>query len=166
MNIGIISDTHDHKRHVRRAVEIFAERDVQYVLHAGDITTATTVEAFARQWKERFIAVFGNCDADRAALQAAVNHYGGRIEPCYAGEIDGKAIHMAHTPQTLAGAVGSQKYDLVIYGHTHRQDIQRQDRTLIVNPGAARSWMTSTGQVVILNLADMTYTTESLGRVL
>lgn len=166
MNIGIISDTHDHKRHVRRAVEIFTERDVQYVLHAGDITTPPTIEAFAQRWRERFIAVFGNCDADRAALQAAVNHYGGRIEPCYTGEIDGKAIHMAHTPQTLAQAVGSQEYDLVVYGHTHRQDVRQEGRTLIVNPGAARSWMTTIGQVVILDLADMTYTTESLSRAL
>ena len=37
MKIGIISDTHDHHSNVIKAIRIFNERRVKYVLHAGDI---------------------------------------------------------------------------------------------------------------------------------
>ena len=162
MHIGIISDTHDHQRNVARAIDLFKERDVQYVLHAGDIVTAPMVQGFAERWRERVFAVVGNCDADRASLQATVERCGGRIDNCYEGDIDGKAIHMTHTPQKLAQAVGRQQYDLVVYGHTHRHDIRREGKTLIVNPGAARGGMIRAGQVVVLDLADMTHIAETL----
>jgi predicted phosphodiesterase len=35
MRIGILSDTHDNHRGVRRAIEIFTERGVECVLHAA-----------------------------------------------------------------------------------------------------------------------------------
>ena len=47
MRIGIISDTHDNHRNVSRAVEIFNERGTAYVLHAGDMTRASTASLFA-----------------------------------------------------------------------------------------------------------------------
>lgn len=162
MRIGIISDTHDHHRNVARAVEVFRARDVQYVLHAGDIVTASTAQAFAEHWRERFMAVFGNCDADRASLQATVERCDGRIDHCYEGDIDGKSIYMAHKPNTIAEAANRQKYDLIIYGHTHRQDVHREGKTLIVNPGPARGGMIRAGQVLVLDLADMTHTAETL----
>ena len=39
MKIGIISDTHDAHRNVLRAIEIFNDRAVEYVFHAGDMVT-------------------------------------------------------------------------------------------------------------------------------
>lgn len=57
----------------------------------------------------------------------------------------------------------SRIYDLLIYGHTHKQDIRRVDRTLIVNPGEATDWITGSARVVILDLKDMSHTVEPLG---
>ena len=164
MRIGIISDTHDHHRNVSRAIDILDSHDVRYVLHAGDIVTAPTARAFAERWRERFIAVLGNCDADPLSLQETAERFGAHIhEPCYEGVLDGTSIYMVHTPDTVAKAASSQKYDLVIYGHTHRPDVHREGKTLIVNPGTARNWITGAGRVTLLDLADMTYTSERLG---
>jgi uncharacterized protein len=154
MHIGIISDTHSNSRIVQKAIEIFNTQGVGCVLHAGDIVSPSTISLFS-EFNGRLIAVFGNCDSDRTSLRAAVQNVGGEIhDHTYDGQVDGKAVYMTHIPFSTNQAAGSKRYDLVIYGHTHRQDIHRVRDTLVVNPGA--------GQAVIINLADMTTTAVAL----
>ncbi|HPC96803.1 MAG TPA: YfcE family phosphodiesterase [Sedimentisphaerales bacterium] len=163
MRIGIISDTHDNHRNVRRAIEIFNEQAVEYVLHAGDMTAPSTASLFAALRGSRFIAVMGNCDADRLSLRSAIEAFAGEAhESCFDGAIDGQAVYMSHIPHAAKQAIDSGAYDLVVYGHTHHPDIHRVGRTLIVNPGAARNWMGQGGQVLIVDLSDMNVTAQSL----
>jgi putative phosphoesterase len=164
MRIGVISDTHDHQRNVFRAIDIFNERGVQCVFHAGDIVSPATAQAFAQLHAARFIAVFGNCDTAHQSLCAAIETFGGEVYPsCYEGAVDGRTIHMVHRDYTVDEIARSQKYDLVLYGHTHRHDVRQVGKTLIVNPGEASGRITGSPQVVILDLADMTVSTELLG---
>jgi predicted phosphodiesterase len=44
MLIGIISDTHDDMSIIRKAVDLFNEREVGYVLHAGDLISPFTLD--------------------------------------------------------------------------------------------------------------------------
>lgn len=164
MRIGIISDTHDQQRNVRKAIDVFQTQGVECVLHAGDITRPTTIGLFAELPASRLIAVFGNCDTDRLALRSVVEAIGGEIhDRTYTGRVDDRAIYMTHIPDGLNHVVGSGKHDLVVYGHTHKQEIHRVGKTLVVNPGAARNGMGEDAHVVIVDLADMTTTTELLG---
>ena len=165
MQIGIISDTHDHHHNVRRAIEIFREEGVQCVLHAGDITSVSTVDLFEALPEARLIVAFGNCDVDRRALQTAIEAVGGEAHAGrYEGAIDGRTIRMAHIPDESEVAVSGRACDLVVYGHTHRQDIRRSNGTLIVNPGAARNRTSASSHVVILDTAEMTMSVRSLDR--
>jgi putative phosphoesterase len=163
MKIGVISDTHDNRRNVARAVEIFKRHGVEYVLHAGDIVAPFTTLAFAELPGVKFIAVYGNNDGEKLHLKDVVEGFGGEIhEYCYKSELAGKKIYMTHTDHNIEAIAKSQMYDLVIYGHTHRQDIRRLGRTLIVNPGESTDWITGAGHVAIVDLADMTSTAEPL----
>jgi uncharacterized protein len=163
MRIGIISDTHDNHRNVSRAIEIFNEQKTAYVLHAGDMTRAATASLFAGLEDCRFIAVMGNCDADRESLRGAVQLFGGDFhESSFDGAVGDKAVYMAHIPHAVKRAIDSQAYDLVVYGHTHRQDIHRVGKTLVLNPGATRNWMTEIARVLIVDLSDMSVTSEAL----
>ena len=163
MKIGIISDTHDNRRNVGRAVEVFARHDVEYVFHAGDIVAPFTTEPFAELHGVKFIAVYGNNDGERLFLKRTIEGFGGEIhEYCYKGQLAGKKIYMTHTDHDIEEVAKSQMYDLVIHGHTHRQNIRREGRTLIINPGEATNWITGAGHVVILDLADMSHTIEPL----
>ncbi len=163
MQIGVISDTHDHHRNVRRAIEIFNEEGVQHVLHAGDITSASTIDLFAGLQQGTLIAVFGNCDADRVSLKAAIEAVGGEVHrDSYAGRLDGRTVYMTHKPEALGSALNGGKYDLIIHGHTHRRTIHQMGKTLVINPGAATNWMGACGHVVILDTADMTTAVRSL----
>ena len=164
MRIGIISDTHDHHRHVIQAIDIFRRQGVQCVLHGGDIVARFTIQAFSALRDAKLIAVFGNNDGEKLRLKATVESFGGEIhEYCYKGELSGRKICMMHTDHLAEDAIKSQRYDLVVYGHTHHQDIRREGRTLIVNPGEATDWITGSARVAIVNLDDMSYTTEALG---
>ena len=164
MRIGIISDTHDHRRHAVQAAEIFGGAGLQYVLHAGDIVAPFTARAFSGLDGVKFIAVFGNNDGDKFYLRSTIEGFGGEIhEYCYKGELADRNVYMTHTDHNIEEVARSQMYDLVVYGHTHRRDIRRVGKTLVVNPGEATDWITASSAVVILDLKDMSHTVESLG---
>ena len=163
MRIGVISDTHDQHANVRKAIEVFTAQGVECVLHAGDITSPSTVSLFAQLSGVPLIAVLGNCDTERAALHTAVEATGGQFHGrIYEGHFDGRTVYMTHVPHEIDRVVHSGRYDLVVYGHTHRQDIRRAGKTLLVNPGAAQNWMGNPPEVVVVDLADMTATTHPL----
>ncbi len=163
MKIGVISDTHDHRCHVMQAIGVFRRERVQCVLHAGDIVAPVTIQAFSALQDAKLIAVFGNNDGEKLRLKATVESFGGEIhEYCYKGELGGRKVCMMHTDHLAEDAIKSQLYDLVVYGHTHHQDIRREGRTLVVNPGETTDWITGSSRVAIVDLDDMSYTTEPL----
>ncbi len=156
MKIGIISDTHDNRRNVAKAIEVFKRHGVEYVLHAGDIVAPFTTTAFADLVGVKFIAVYGNNDGEKLHLKAVVEGFGGEIhEYCYKGELAGRKICMMHTDHLAEDAIRSQMYDLVVYGHTHHQDIRREGRTLVVNPGETTDWITGSARVAIVDLNEI-----------
>lgn len=152
MKIGIISDSHDHHANALKAVEIFKNEQVQYILHAGDIVSPFTAKAFGEVKNARFIAVFGNNDGEKSVLKSTIESFGGEIhrDP-YRGKIAGKKIFMTHKPGILDEAIAGGKYDLIVYGHTHFRDIRTVGETLIINPGESTDWLSGKGRLIILD---------------
>lgn len=158
MKIGIISDSHDSHSGVSKAVNIFNEEKVDYVLHAGDIVSPFTARLFANVENATFIAVFGNNDGEKLSLASTIQSFGGQIHKNSLNtEIGGRKIFMTHIPSTIEEIIETGFYDLVIYGHTHQQNIIRVGNTLVVNPGESTDWVAGRSSVVILNLKDMHY---------
>ena len=156
MKIGIISDSHDHHKNVRKAVAIFNEHGVDYVFHAGDIVSPATAQLFAELDKAKFIAVFGNCDSERTLLKDCINSFGGEIHNlCYDGEVGGKRIFMTHKLRGPEKIICSGKFDLVIYGHTHKRDIQKLGQTTVINPGLSAKKFMGNSQIIVLELDNM-----------
>ncbi len=158
MKIGIISDTHDHHQNVLKAIEIFNVSAVQYILHAGDMVSPFTARAFSKVKGAKLINVFGNCDGEKQYLKTTIEEISGEnYGQIYKGQIAGKKIFMTHKPDDIDSAIGSGEYDLVIYGHTHKQDIRKVGQTLVINPGEATDWITGESFAVVLDLENMTY---------
>lgn len=125
IRVGLISDTHGQLRaDVHRA---FA--GVSRILHAGDVVGDEILDALALIAPTQ--AVYGNCD-DPSDL---------RLVERLALVIGGLRIHVSHGHEL--GRPGSAKVaaaydaDVCVYGHTHRQLVERVEGRLIVNPGAA-----------------------------
>ena len=163
MKIGIISDSHDHHANVLKAVEIFKNENVQYILHAGDIVSPFTAKAFSAVGGAKFIAIFGNNDGEKALLKSTIESFGGEIHrDSYHGKIAGKKVFMTHKPGILDEAIASGKYDIIVYGHTHFKDIRIVGKTLIINPGEATDWLSGKGQLVILDTENLKTTEMEL----
>lgn len=123
--IGLISDTHGLLRpDVHRALA-----GVSLILHAGDVCDDAILDELALIAPVR--AVYGNCDEPWNPRLAE------RIE----FTIGGLRVHVSHGHELgrprAAQVAAAYDADVCVYGHTHRQAIDRVGERLIVNPGAA-----------------------------
>ena len=154
MKIGIISDTHENMPKIRRAVDLFNRRKVGAVLHAGDLISPITAREFSRL-KSPLIGVFGNNDGDRLFLRERFKEIGSLHVKKFEGALGGKKFLLIHEPDMLAALAASGKYDVIVYGHTHRPEIARRGATLVINPGEASGWITGKCTVAVLNTETM-----------
>lgn len=130
--IGVISDTH------RKAADAYLEeiasryfRDVDFVIHAGDMVTLDVLDVFVLMGKE-VMAVCGNMDGMdvRHAFPA---------QRCI--EVEGLTIGITHGWGAPSGIrqriLGSFKeVDAVIYGHTHEGFSGHESGVFFFNPGS------------------------------
>ena len=134
MRIGVVSDTHNQLRNVRRIVELFNAASVDRVVHTGDITEARTLAAFAAL-DAPLVGVFGNNDVDRASLAATAAAAGfGLAEPPLSITWHARRLLIVHDPHFLTDA-DLANHDVVLHGHTHRTVCERRGGALVVNPG-------------------------------
>lgn len=151
MLIGIISDSHDHLGNVRRALALFRERGVGLVIHAGDFVSPFVSEPF-RELGMRMIGVFGNNDGDKLYLRERFSGVGEIHFGPHELELAGRRILLMHEPRALEALVASGRYDLVVYGHTHRAEV-REGRPLVLNPGECGGWLTGKPTAAVVDLA-------------
>lgn len=124
-DIGLISDTHGLVRpEVHEALA-----GVALILHAGDVGGEDILAELETIAPVR--AVFGNTDdLDHAGLVHALDL-----------TINGARVHVSHGHELgrpSAAVVGAAyDADVIVYGHTHRQVIERVAGRLVINPGAA-----------------------------
>ena len=153
MKIGIIADTHDNMPMITKAVELFNDRGVDLVLHAGDFVAPFALRPL-KKLKCDYVGVFGNNDGERLGLNKLSE---GRIHVApYSLEFDSKKILLLHEPGELAALITSQTYDIIIYGHTHEPAVKTEGRTLAINPGECGGWLEGKATVAIADLGQMT----------
>lgn len=102
---------------------------VELILHAGDVgpdDVLLELEAIAPVQ-----AVTGNTDTPGNP----------RLLPELVLHIDGVSIHVSHGHElgspTPANLLAAYPHRVLVYGHTHRQQIHQAGDRLVINPGAA-----------------------------
>ena len=156
MKVGIMSDSHDHLFNIRKAVEIFNDAGVGYVLHAGDFV-APFVANELQKLKCPLLGVFGNNDGERIGLQNRLKSFGAevKVQPAFI-ELGGKKFVVIHENDLADSLAESGKFDVVVYGHTHKSDIRKATNgCLIVNPGEVCGWLTGKPTIAILDTETM-----------
>ena len=150
MKWGIISDTHDNLPLFRRAIDFFNKESVKMILHAGDFVSPFTARVFER-FKGKFIGVFGNNDGDKFALREFYKDIGEIYEDFFMGEIDKRKVLLIHKEKLVDFLAKSGEFDVLIYGHTHKKEIKRIGKTLIINPGECSGWLTGESTIALLD---------------
>lgn len=153
MKVGILSDSHDHRGAAEGALLLFRAEGVGMVLHLGDVCSPDVLAGYGDP-AIPFLGVFGNNDSDRDGLQEATGgafRQGPHIET-----VDGRKILLAHSYDQLRGELSGQgRFDLVLFGHTHRPLTMRVGKALVVNPGEACGLMRGKSTCAIVDLATM-----------
>jgi putative phosphoesterase len=155
MLIGIISDTHENMDVIKKAVEIFNSKNVNLVVHAGDIISPITFTYFSKLNCKMYL-VFGNNDGEKKMLKEKYSQIGLIQEPPLEFEIKDedktlKFIVFHAPPQNLEELAFSNKYGYIIYGHTHKKDFRKIGNTAIINPGEAGGWLFNNKSIVLLD---------------
>jgi len=153
MRLGLISDTHDNVPMVKRAVELFNQESVELVLHAGDYVAPFSLKPLFSLECD-FMGVWGNNDGDKIALDRIGQH---KIvdSPCV--EMYGKKrILLAHNIEILEAVISSQHFSLIVYGHSHKAEVRKEGRTLVVNPGECGGWVYGKSSVAVADLESQT----------
>ncbi len=152
MVLGVMSDTHDHLDNTRRALELFKSRQVDVVVHCGDIVAPFTMDLLNRAELE-WIGVLGNNDGE---VEILIKRSDGRLskEPKEI-ELGGKRILIKHYHHFVEEIAKSGSYQLILFGHTHQPRIEKMGNTLIVNPGECCGWVTGRATVALVDTDSM-----------
>ncbi len=145
MLIGIISDTHDNISRTKVAIERLNREHVDLVLHAGDFIAPFMIEIL-KDLKSPMIGVFGNNDGDRNALIRKCSTYSHLSLPGYFARLEKEGFTIAlfhgHNRDLLQSLIDGNNFDLIVTGHTHKADISKAGKTLVVNPGEVCGYLT------------------------
>ena len=134
MRLGLLSDTH-----VPEAPQLWPEifhafRDVDLILHAGDIVMAKVLDELEQV--APVLAAQGNHDP----------HLGDdpRVQPLHVLELEGHTLALVHCFEPLTAGMatlsrfflGGLRPDVVVYGDSHMDRIDVLEGTLCINPGS------------------------------
>ncbi|HIO91837.1 MAG TPA: metallophosphoesterase [Leucothrix mucor] len=131
VSIGIISDTHAHLD--ERIIEVLKGCD--YAIHGGDICGEDILESMQPKTGEIFV-VAGNND-QFCHVGRALPHVVSLELPNGKVTIEHGHMHGHHKPSHDSMREAYADSRIVIYGHTHKQVIDKTATPWIINPGAA-----------------------------
>jgi putative phosphoesterase len=125
--IGILSDTHGFIH--ADIIKLINQCDI--AIHAGDIIDEQTLQALKP--KQKLIAIQGNNDAHITHLNLVekLSFPSGEIII----EHGHKHGHQQPSHDSLRATYPNAK--IIIYGHTHKQVIDKEKTPWVINPGAA-----------------------------
>jgi len=154
MLIGVISDTHDNLPMVARAVEVFNERNVDQVLHAGDLVSPF-VDRSLKDLKAPLLYIFGNNEGEIVGIMKLMGRIGQVERGPVTREFGGKRLYLHHFHHNVDTLAKSGEYDIIVYGHTHEIVNKKVGGTLVVNPGECCGWLTGKCTVAIIDTEKM-----------
>lgn len=136
MKIGLIADSHTSKRGELWPQVFTAFDGVDAILHAGDLWTLALIEEL--QTVAPTYVARGNGDL-------GLEH--DRLQDTWSLDFDGVTVGMIHefpTPRRREPAfiterarkIFTESPDVLIYGHTHMEEVHDVDGLLCVNPGS------------------------------
>ncbi len=151
MKFGLIADSHDHLENVKKSIDIFREREVAMVIHAGDIVAPPVIDLFDGCGMQ-LAGIFGNNDGEKLGLARFFERVGGTLYGDFADFVADDlrfGVYHGTSIPLLESVVTCGAYDVVVTGHTHKSAIREVGKTLVLNPGSAHG-LGDTATIMIL----------------
>ena len=122
MLIGVISDTHG----LLRPEAVAALREVEYILHAGDVGDIAILDALREI--APVTAIRGNVDVSGACA---------KLPATDVVELGDKLFYLVHSVHDLDINPVVAGVAVVVSGHSHRAAVEVRDGVVYFNPGSA-----------------------------
>jgi len=136
LKIGLLSDTHNHKTNLKKALDIFQGEDIKRLFHCGDLTKPSMVKFF-RDFQ--VVYVFGNVDDSREEIAAEWKGLdkGNWCGERYTEQLEECQIVMTHgnVEGEISSLILSGHYKYIFHGHTHHKRDERVGNVRVINPG-------------------------------
>ncbi len=150
MKIGVISDTHLHQITPELAELMNGPfKDVEMVLHAGDLTELEILKAFSGV---ELLAVSGNMDSPAVRKQLPATRV------FQAGRFKIGLVHGWGGPRGIEERIAREfeGTDCIVYGHTHTPCCLKREGLLFFNPGAfgAGAFGSGSNSVGVLDIGE------------
>jgi putative phosphoesterase len=148
--LGVLSDTHipDRARELPpRVLEIFRTEEVEAILHAGDICTASVLQELGRV--APVYAVCGNRDIYTlrhlpaqvtltfAGFKVGMVHGHGRLHNYLADKAHFLVFGLQEDRFRKRVIKALPGVDVMVFGHVHRRIYEWVEGVLLLNPGSA-----------------------------
>jgi len=156
MILGVVGDTHNRLSNVEKIIDIFNEKNVDKVIHTGDITQAKTLDRFSRL-KCPLLGVYGNNDLEEKDLKdvAKQNGFDFQLPPFYV-EIAKRKIAVLHDPLELEQTINRcSSLDIILHGHTHRYRHEVINDVTVFNPGECAGFVKGKNAIGCVNLKNL-----------
>jgi len=150
--IGIMSDSHDNCDAVQRAARFFKKMKCELIIHAGDFVAPFA----ARELKHISCpvkAVFGNCDGEKRGLEKTIQPFGEIKEAPLVFSHQERTILITHMHVSVDKYAATGKYEVIVFGHTHKPEIREVQGALLINPGETGGWLSGKSSVALLDPA-------------
>jgi putative phosphoesterase len=152
--IGIMSDSHDNLDAIQKAVRLFSNMNCELVIHAGDfIAPFAAKELSALDCPVK--AVFGNCDGEKRGLEKIFEPIGMIKKEPFVFEHAQRKFLLTHTHFANEAYLRSGKYEVIVYGHTHKPEMRQAKDSLLINPGETGGWLTGKSSVALFIPEDL-----------
>ena len=145
-----MADSHDTLRAIKKAVRLFNEERCSLVIHAGDFVAPFAAREM-QSLKCRVRAVFGNCDGEKQGLEKAFQPLGEIREAPLAFKNSDLNFLVVHLDFPLEPYLSSGEYDVLVFAHTHKAEIRKEERILLINPGETGGWLSGKSTVALLD---------------
>ena len=145
MKIGIISDIHENKANLLRALDMCRAQEVSHLLCLGDMINPGIAHTIATCGLPTH-GIWGNNDGDKVLITRLSLQPESQLQMSDKTydfvELTGKRIFITHYPELGQPMAQSGLYDLVCYGHDHQQFYARVGDCHLVNPGELSGHLT------------------------
>lgn len=148
--IGIMSDSHDNLPAVKQAIRLFNDAQCKLVIHAGDFIAPFAARELGNLHCP-VKAVFGNCDGEKRGLEKEFAVFGEIKEAPLIFNFSDLGFLVTHIHVSVDSYLSSGKYDVIVFGHTHKPEIKQKEETLLVNPGETGGWVSEKSTVSLLD---------------
>lgn len=153
MLVGVVSDTHNNLKNIDQIISLFNDKEIQLVIHTGDITNAKSLDKFSKL-NANLIGVYGNNDKNEAGLEniATKNNFQFQ-EPPKLITLFNRNIAIFHEPDSIDDfLIVNRDIDIVLHGHTHRYRNEIEKDVLFFNPGESAGMQTGMNSIGLVNL--------------